>query len=693
MTISHSFPLHYMAAPPSSHNNSIDNQKNSAPPEDQGAYLYIIKKELSRRERIKKFIGGFAFFVFTLGFGIGLGLLFATLRQKIVKWYGECKTGIRKIKLIKRTLSFQDSESVQKINRLMGWQNKPFAILENVDFPQFIEKARNNLTSLSLIDLEKGLQKALKIHPNLNPDEKMTLLMVSEKVAQSYIKNLQFHKAYELRMLTAQVITPAPPLANFHLQLAQAHPKLGLRLQPLNTSLLKNQTLTIQKRIYDKTLPQLHISTKLSHPARTQIQPTLDRIQSHPKELLKALPAGFCSEIKVTAEDCIYQGCVSRGSRKWEGPFTTDGSYSFAIKGKNNSKDIQPLQVIDFKGVGKIKIGNDPNIRAEYNKIAIELESGVPDEKAAEKLNILFAALGLGAVSSSSRPEDIERIKVMQLYRAYYPKEAFSFEREAKSFEESVESLKDRIEAKVPDMKKKFQHYLVDHPELMYQQEVYPGQFAWSIKGLAKEAREAGACGLMAGVGNAGESVKDTIKQVISILKIGALSSQDRFQAGITAHGVSSAEDLRTGGGESVFTRMITQGMQNMIHFPFKGKMQLLYDLDLVERVGFAYSSDKFGTKEPTKYQDRPNIVNLAKELEAIPSVYMGNEVCIRNRIPPQFIRGIKVESEVDKAEMIAAMKLEGLATRDAAGNDCFNGIPLNKFIVVDQYFKAEYWN
>lgn len=648
----------------------------------QRTYIYLIKEKLSNWERIAKCIAGVCAFIFTLGFGLGLGLLSAALREKIADWYEECQAGIRKVKHLQTAPIVPDTIRDQ----INDQTQKPDPAL---DLNSFINKARKKITALSLLELENGLKDAIKTE-NLSPADKMTLLTVCEKVAQTYIKNQQFEKAFQIRIKTAQAIIPASPLAKLHHNLGKAHPLLGLRIQSVGTSLFKNHTLAIQKRNYGNQNTQLHVTAKLSHPARAQITATLNRIQSNPKELLEILPAGFCSDINVYSEDCLYHGRAHVGSNHWTGPFSSTAN-GFTLSGVANSS--QPIQVIEFKGVGKIKIGKEEKIRAEYNKITIELDPSIPDAYAAAKLNMLFATLGLGTISSTSRPEDTERVKVMQLFRAYYPKEAYHFERDAKSFEESVESLKARIEFKVPDMKKKFKHYLIDYPYLMYKQEVYPGQTIWAIQGLAQEARKAGALGLMAGVGNGSETIQEVNKRIISILKIGALSTQDRFQAGITAYGASSPEDLRSGGGESVFTRMITKGMQNETAFSLQGQMQILYDLSLVERVGYAYSTDKYGTKEPTDYQNRSNIIELVKKIERHPTCYKGNEVCIRHRIPPQYIRGIKVNNENDKLELIAALKSEGLLTKNAGGKDCVNGILVDKFIVVGPFFKAHYWN
>jgi len=327
---------------------------------------------------------------------------------------------------------------------------------------------------------------------------------------------------------------------------------------------------------------------------------------------------------------------------------------------------------------------------SESNHITIELDSNITEEIATEKLNIIFAALGLAAVSSSSRTEDIERIKVMQLFRAFYPKETYLFERDANTLVESVESLKERISKQVVGMKDKFQHYFVDHPEDMYEQEVYPGQTIWAVRGLSDDVRKAGAIGLMMGV--TASNFEEAANRTVSLLQAGALSTQDRFQLGIIAKGVSSAADLEEGGGESVFLRMITNSMpKNLNSYLFVGHIQILYDLDLVERVGYAYSNDQYGTKEPFVYKKRSNIVELTNKIEANPIDSMNNEICISHRIAPKFIKGIRVKSSTEKDQLVETLKKEGMVTRNSQNQECFNDIPLDQFIRIGDV-KAEYW-
>ena len=239
-------------------------------------------------------------------------------------------------------------------------------------------------------------------------------------------------------------------------------------------------------------------------------------------------------------------------------------------------------------------------------------------------------------------------------------------------------------------MEDKFKEYLVDHPERMYKQEVYPGQYIWAIQGLANEVKAAGGLGLMHGV--FGSDFNEATGRLINMLKSGILSTQDRFQAGIIAHGTSCEDDLKSGGAESVFARLITEKMsKDPESYGLNGKMQILCDLDLVERVGFVYSSDQYGTKEAMTYSARPSILQLTEKCQKAPDYSKSNEVCIRNRIPPERFKGVLVKDNIEKTKIINALKLEGLITLDTLNHECINGVPVDQFIHVGE-FKAEYW-
>ena len=171
----------------------------------------------------------------------------------------------------------------------------------------------------------------------------------------------------------------------------------------------------------------------------------------------------------------------------------------------------------------------------------------------------------------------------------------------------SLDGLRSAIEKKVPEMKAKFKTYLEDHPDRMYQQEVYPGQTVWAIKGIAEEVKKEGGWGLMAGIG--GGTFEGAVGSFASMLKHGALSSHDRFEHGIIVAGDSSAKDLHSGGGEYVFARLIMDNMtKEPAYYQLNGQFQILYDLELIERAGLIYAATIWSLKKnPTTQEANVN--------------------------------------------------------------------------------------
>ena len=127
----------------------------------------------------------------------------------------------------------------------------------------------------------------------------------------------------------------------------------------------------------------------------------------------------------------------------------------------------------------------------------------------------------------------------------------------------------------------------------------------------------------------------------------GALSSHDRFLDGRIIAGASSVADLETGGGRHVFTRLITDEVsKNEIknaNFQFARDCQVLFDLDVAERVCYMYPNDQYGSKDPVNYVNRTDVVTTAEHLDEGDT---SNELMVKGRIPPAQFRAIVVQKE-----------------------------------------------
>ena len=574
------------------------------------------------------------------------------------------------------------------------------AVATWVEAQEFISlNQRQRLSMMIFFLLGRSSKKGLEMgQKSVDPESKTALFFAAELIASEAIKLGDLQSATAIRMEVAKKISPAPPLGDLKTLLAKEDPKLGLKIYPVDTTLFKNHTLSIQRRTFGPGDTRLHLEARLGHPARDKLQKSLDLIKTKPNDLLGELPSGFCTGITIEQMEICYLGRAEKNGKPFSGDFSHDAKNGYIVQAKYNGT-YAPAQemVIRFEGVGSIKIGISTPVlyRSLYNRITIDLEPHITEDEAVAKVMIMLSALGLEAAASSPRPEDEEKVKLLQLFHILYPREAYAIERDEKLMNGSLEALKRAIETKVLDMKVKFKTYLQDHPDLMYKQEVYPGQSVWAIKGIAEEVKKEGALGLMAGIG--GATFEGAVGSFASMLKHGALSSDDRFEKGIIVAGGSSGEDLRTGGGEYVFSRLIMDNMtKDPSSYTLNGQFQVLYDLELIERAGLIYDSDKFGSKEESTYtgSERKSAVELAKTIKYNSSYYVdykGNEVCLRNRVGPQYMKGVLVASDYQKTQMIQLLKADGLVTLNTSGVECINGIPIDQFIHVGE-FKKEYW-
>lgn len=324
---------------------------------------------------------------------------------------------------------------------------------------------------------------------------------------------------------------------------------------------------------------------------------------------------------------------------------------------------------ISIQGVGEIYVSNSPFMSTMYNNIRVDLNPNIDPRIGLNHLHKILAILGLGSAVCESRPEDEERLKLLVKFRAADPSIAYKFERDPLNYSCSIECLKKKIKLLCLSNLDNLQ---------IEKKEIYPGMDVWSLPTIKKQMKLEGAYGLMSGV-------YGSSKTLANIMRDGALSSEDRFKAGLFIKGVSSISDLREGSGDQVFTRLIST------HFPlalfiFSGDFQILYDLEVLNRGGYAYSMDEFGSKAKSIYSKRVNLPTFAKLMNK--SYSYNNEVMISHRIPPSSIRRVVVNSEKQKQKFIKELQASGITE--------LNGKSLSDLIVVvkgDEGLAENMWN
>lgn len=294
----------------------------------------------------------------------------------------------------------------------------------------------------------------------------------------------------------------------------------------------------------------------------------------------------------------------------------------------------------------------------------------------------MLFCLGIHADLKVSTEEDHERRKLMAIFHQYYPAQAYHLENESEVYTLAPSELQELICSLVPAMETTFNFYQ-QHKELVAKQEIYPGKEVIALLDIPEKIRTAGGVGLMMG---------RRVENVGAFLRKGLISTQDRYESGLLVNGASSSFDYSSGGGEYVFTRLVTaKSIEEELRiggYPYANKAQVLVDISVLAAGGYAYPEDRYGEKNrsyaETTYATRKPLWEFAEEMNA-KDYPIGNEVMIKNRIPPQYIRGLVVQDAKAKASMIEGLTKEGITQ--------INGKPLDQCIYVSQIFQTEMWS
>ncbi|MCH9609204.1 MAG: hypothetical protein S4CHLAM45_04270 [Chlamydiales bacterium] len=493
-----------------------------------------------------------------------------------------------------------------------------------------------------------------------------TLYTMCEEAANKYFAKNDIHSAFRVRMLIAKQLGLTLPLKDIS-KLDNHH------LDSLDTSVLKNGSMHVKKMTIDGK-PYTRLMFKVNPHERKRLKTTIAKLkkESNRRGVERLLPKFTFLQVRNES----------------------DGYYPVQPNNTFKSKNFYRVGAgtnLQFDDMGIIRIGDDPDVYTHYNRVQIFIPADSTDME--KKVHTMLSVVGLGGVLFAQRQMDDERMKIFHLLRYFHPRKARTFETDPHYFSISPYHLQRDIIAKIPSMKEVFMTHLVDQPELMYKQEIYPGKEVWAIKGGADSIRKVGGIGIMSGVGSRGLKI-NAFKTIAKILEHGSMSSQDRFENGWIAHGISSKADLEAGGGDHVYTRLVTRNdidQRSIDSYYFSGHVQVLYDLKLLERGGFAFRSDQYGSKKIASYRRRLNFVSLARKLMLHGS--SSNEFMIKNRIPPKYIKGLVVPTETDKAELLSALRKAGRIERKGEQEFIKNiDVLASDFIHVGTRFQTKMW-
>jgi len=377
-------------------------------------------------------------------------------------------------------------------------------------------------------------------------------------------------------------------------------------------------------------------------------------------------------------------------------PIFQDGAYHEAEGYNLSSGSTAHDLVIEFQGIGRIKLGGDRSCVSGYTSVSVELDN-VSDPHNLERMHTMLSLLGLNTVVAKSHSSDVARTKVFHLFRSYFPKTSFEMENNLTFFEMPVKTLVQKIIEKQPEMQEIFAKYFIHHSELLAEEEIYPGFPMVKIEDFGEQVRQHGGVGLATHI--TGGNFDQQAENVCRICTYGFISSKDRYQRGLITPGSSIPEDFKSGGADCVFTRLITRGMigqgasKIQLMAQPTGSIQLFFSTDAMGLCGtYGYGSDRWGTRshQDATYFTRKNLLELTQSLSADEDCQ--NEVMIRGRLSPRYIRSVVVQSDEDKARLIERFRANHLVSKQGE-QEYVLGKPIDQFICVAENFSERLWN
>lgn len=176
----------------------------------------------------------------------------------------------------------------------------------------------------------------------------------------------------------------------------------------------------------------------------------------------------------------------------------------------------------------------------------------------------------------------------------------------------------------------------------------------------------------------------DTLTRIIK--SGGLMATHERLRRGMLVYGMSSGQDMGTGGADSVFLRHYTEGGKAVDEknysdtSPFTEELTLVFKNRIADRTDwYAYAHDEYGGTEKEKMQNRLSPNQLFEQtLKRGNSPYWKNEEMFRT--------GIRIEDIGAVITTSSSAREDALQRLQEAGISEVNGKPIEEFVIVVEF-------
>lgn len=337
----------------------------------------------------------------------------------------------------------------------------------------------------------------------------------------------------------------------------------------------------------------------------------------------------------------------------------------------------EPVALVTLEGLGSVSMGVSRSVLGEgpfkipnlYDKVVVRMESN----KTLYDLHELLSFLDLDGALVESSQEDIARLKLGHLFRAFFPREALPLERSKAFFSLPLDALRQEMIARAPHMQEVYDTYF----EKMSPTEILPGRIRYRMEGLGEAVRQEGiACLSTAVTGSSRDG--DLFSRVASILSMGMISTEFRDVYRVDAEGLSRSKDYMAGGADALYFQMMPQafvdGRRALEEFSwYPSRVRLQVSLKALELGSYQYATCGVGNRDlahakeyrqGAQYDERLGILEFAKMLNQTKNweELKAHEVMLKERLDASYIEEIWVQDEATRTGLLDYLHSHGLA-------------------------------
>ncbi len=298
-------------------------------------------------------------------------------------------------------------------------------------------------------------------------------------------------------------------------------------------------------------------------------------------------------------------------------------------------KRSQSLTYLDESTQLKVIIDRgNPGLMSDQARLSISVtEFRLSElEQAQSVLKDVLFSLGVGSIAFPQRPIDRERIQCFSANRLKYLQDVLSYdqERDLRLYEWPIAPLKEHLRVSTEDFAK------------ITETEILPGFVACAQHDLASTLKQQDAAFLYHDIYDLSLMTFDEIlERLITIFKDGLCSTSHRYRHGNFVAGVSPREDLESGGGSSVFTRVQKSDQS----FTPGSCISIIIDTQVLSLVNsYMYDRDSYGTKKGNTYKLRTSPQALIQS-ESLQSRL--NEFMSKHHIPTSSIVCLAINKDL----------------------------------------------